>query len=112
MMNRRFYILLTLLSLNFLSAQEKPTYNKNGIFVDLNLGIGKASGLLSNRFGSHNLIGGGVSYHPASGLDYGVKFHYFFGNSVKEDVLAPYRTDFGQLIGGDGFLTDVTLKER
>ena len=52
---RSLNILLFLISLGFLNAKEKSTYNKNGIFVDLNLGIGNASGLLSTRFGSHKL---------------------------------------------------------
>lgn len=94
-------------------AQEKtPIYDRKGVFLDMNLGIGTPVGQLSDRFGIHQTIGAGLSYETPKMLDYGFKFQYFYGNKVNEDVLAPYRTDFGQIIGVDYFLTSLSLRER
>ncbi len=110
-MKIKFSLILLILIVS-LNAQNVAIYDLNGIFMDMNLAYGAPIGKLSDRFGSHLSIGLGLSYQPAKGIDFGAKFQYFFSRNVSEDVLAPYRTDFGQLIGEDFFLTEVALRER
>lgn len=95
-----------------LYGQTLNKYSRKGIFLDLSLAAGQPMGELSERFGLHQSIGGGISYQPSKGLDIGLKYQFIFGNKVKEDVLFPYRTDFGQIIGVDNLLTTVNLRER
>ncbi|MBK7303362.1 MAG: hypothetical protein KA251_03140 [Saprospiraceae bacterium] len=117
---KNYYSLLTFFCCSFsfvcLWGQSKAFANdKKGIFIDLNLGAGIPFGELKERFGFHQIIGGGLSYEPPPGrkLSFGLKYSFAFGNTVNEDVLAPYRTsDLGQVIGEDGLLNNVQLKER
>lgn len=95
-----------------LFSQVPQPYALKGIFLDLNIAYGTSFGELSKRFGPHQSFGLGISYQPAKGLDFGIKYNYFFSKNVREDVLKPYRTDFGQLIGEDFLLTSVQLRER
>lgn len=106
------YLILSLFLTGILHAQKVASYDLNGIFMDVNLAYGSPFGKLSDRFGPHFSFGVGLSYQPSKGIDFGAKFQYFFSRNVREDVLAPYRTDFGQIIGEDFFLTDVVLRER
>jgi hypothetical protein len=119
-MIRNYHSILTLLCCAvFYSCQNAQSqdlaYDKKGIFIDLNLGAGLPIGQLKERFGFHQIIGGGLSYEPPQGksMSLGVKYSFGFGNTVHEDVLGPYRTtDLGQIIGEDGLLNNVQLKER
>ncbi|NOT37843.1 MAG: hypothetical protein HOP11_10740 [Saprospiraceae bacterium] len=109
-MFKRTFIYLLLVPF-FLQSQENK-YSLKGIFLDLNLASGTPFGQLAERFGSHLSVGSGLGYQPSKGLDFGIKFQYFFSRNVKEDVLEPYKTNFGQLIGEDFLMTDVVLRER
>lgn len=98
-----------------LQAQNhEAAKGKDALFLDVHLGYGGPLGLLADRYGRHQAVGLGFSYEPARyHFPIGFKWTYMFGNDVREDVLAPYRTsDLGQIIGEDGFQTDVVLRER
>lgn len=97
---------------NLCFAQNANTYDRRGIFAELGFGLGEPIGQLSDRFGFHQSAGLGLGYHPSHGIEWGFRYQFIFGKDVREDVLAPYRTDLGQLIGVDNFLTDVLLRER
>ncbi len=76
--------------------------------------MGIPAGDLSDRFGSHLGVGASLGFQPAgSHICLGVGGSYFFGNTVKQDVLSPFRTSFnGQLIGSDQYLAELKLRER
>lgn len=96
------------------SQNHEAAKGKSALFLDINLGYGWPQGLLAERFGNNQSVGLGLSYEPARyHFPIGFKWTYMFGNEVREDVLAPYRTsDLNQIIGEDGFQTDVVLRER
>ncbi len=111
----RIYVIFLFLSFGLMltgQGQERILSTKSGIFFDAFFGLGNSFGDLKDRFGKHQSLGAGICYMPNKGFDFGIKLNYFFGSTVKEDVLAPYRTDFGHLIGIDGYLSDILLRER
>lgn len=102
------------LQFNTFAQSNHAAKGNDAIFLEINLGYGSAVGGLQDRFGPHQSVGLGLSYEPARyHFPIGFKWSYLFGTSVKEDILLPYRTsDLGQLIGEDGFQTDVQLRQR
>lgn len=68
---------------------------------------------MKDRFGSNSDIG--VSFENVNSSQkvfFGADATFFFGNVVREDVLAGLRTFDGSIIGIDGYPGDVNLKER
>lgn len=84
------------------------------IFPEFHYEIGSPKSDLADRFGSHLGIGAGLNYQPFnSKLNIAARMTYYFGNEVKEDILKPYRSSFqGLLLGFDGLLTEMKLRER
>ncbi|MBK9272070.1 MAG: hypothetical protein IPM48_10785 [Saprospiraceae bacterium] len=107
-------LVFLLILLNVHSQNSKVAQNNEGIFVDIHLGYGSALAQLSDRYGPNQCVGLGLSYEPPQyHFPIGIKWTYLFGTRVYEDVLKPYRTsDLGQIIGEDGFQTDVRLRQR
>jgi hypothetical protein len=99
-----------------LLADEARLQQKNDavILAEFSYGYGIPMADLSDRFNSHLCLGFGINYQPARDhFNFGSRFGYFFGSDVKEDVLQPFRTDLGGLlIGIDGYLAEMQLKER
>ncbi len=93
--------------------QEKPVREK---FHYYSFGIGYGyeipGGDLKDRFGDNlKLTLGGQYLSPTNHL-FELDFNIMFGNTVKEDVLAPLRNSKGLLIGESGGLTDVYGRQR
>ncbi len=88
--------------------------NNPVILTEFSYGVGIPFADMKQRFGTQLSLSGGISYQPSkSHFRFGTQFNYFFGSEVKEDVLLPFRTDFGGLIiGSDEFLAEMKLKER
>jgi hypothetical protein len=90
-------------------SQERPTAS----LLDFRYGFQVPMGDLHDRFGGS--MGLGASYHLVklkSRFFVGADAIYYFGNIVKEDVLADLRSFDGSIIGQDGRAGDVNLKER
>lgn len=104
-----------------LSAQRAPQRIDNGsrrnvgraILLQLGYGIEVPGADLSQRFGQ--------SFSPEVGLSYltektnwllGINGQFFFGNTVKEDVLAGLRTAEGYVIGNDRSPANLELRQR
>lgn len=69
--------------------------------ADLELRYGNNLNLSSNfhyKFRSNFIVGGGLMF--------------FFGDNVKEDVLAPFRTSTGVILGDDNQIADIFLRQR
>lgn len=81
--------------------------------LEFNFGFQFPMGDLEERFGSSN--GLGFAFQTANiekKLLLGLEGVFFFGSTVKEDVLYDLRTYDGNIIGLDGLPGDVALKER
>lgn len=90
-------------------SQEKKSTN----LLEFRYGFHVPLADMKDRFGSNSDIG--VSFENVNygqKVFFGADASFFFGNVVKEDVLAGLRTFDGSIIGIDGYPGDVNLKER
>jgi hypothetical protein len=67
---------------------------------------------LADRFGRNLSLGGGFDFVTAKSYILGVQSTFFFGDEVKQDVLAPLRNDDGFIFGDNGAPSEISLKER
>ncbi len=104
---------LTAALLSF-SIHAGSAQQREGILLDVSYCYGMPFADLKNRYGFHLAVGVGLRYQPPSFFGQsGIHVSYLFGNTVKEDVIAPFRSRFeGLIIGRDGIMTDVRLKQR
>jgi hypothetical protein len=107
-------LILSILLAGLFNPLYSQLQNNPVILAEFSYGAGFPMADLKTRFGTQLNVAAGLSYQPShSHFRLGVRFNYFFGSEVKEDVLAPFRTDFGGLIiGSDQFLAEMKLKER
>lgn len=76
-------------------------------------GIQLPAGDMSDRFGFNFKLGAGYEFiHTGSHWIFGLDGHYLFGSEVKEDVLAPLRTEEGDIIGNTREPASIFLRER
>lgn len=81
--------------------------------LDFKYGVQIPASDMRDRFGGSNSIGLGLEIASLKAKTFaGISGHYFFGNTVKEDVLTQLRSEDGNIIGIDQQLGDVHLKER
>jgi hypothetical protein len=86
---------------------------KKAMLLDFSYGFNYPLEDMQKRFGESNVLGAGLeSISYESKVFMGVDGGYFFGNTVKEDVLAQLRSGDGNIIGLNGLPGDVSLKER
>lgn len=96
------------------SAQDFGARNKgNAALIHLSFS-GHAPGAdLASRFGGTAAFGSGLDFiTDNSNWIAGLDFNFFFGNRVKEDVLASLRTPEGAIIGNTRSYADVQLRLR
>lgn len=88
--------------------------NRAVLLPEFSYSYGIPFGDLKDRFGSHLCLGVGLNYQPEKNhFNFGGKFSYYFNSDVREDVLSPFRTQFGGLlIGRDNYLAEMKLRER
>ncbi len=113
-MQKRIPLLLFFCScLFFLSAQPSEKDNVGGaLLINITYAYQIPAGDLVNRFGSSGAIGGGVEYMTGKhNIILGVESFYFFGNTVKEDVLIGLRGSDNQIIGNNRTFAQVQLRE-
>jgi hypothetical protein len=91
-----------------LKGQEQPEQLAS---LEFGYGIQIGSGDFSKRYGQHNRLHISTLYHRSNWI-MGPGIDYLFGAQVKEDVLAPFRTPEGDLIGIDHTLALVDLRMR
>lgn len=110
---RRFF----LFSIALFFYIEVKSQDSAAVEIDLftvNLGYGSEipGGNMATRFGRSLSFTTGLEWMKKSKYSFGVDFTLVFGNKIKEDVLKPYRTELGALIGVNGGPADVFLRER
>ncbi len=110
----KIYFSLFLLCVFAHQSTVAQTAPRPAIMLDIHNLVGQVSGDMAKRYSGHFGIGGGLSYQPIKNhFQFGAKFSYFYGRTVKEDVMAPFRTATdGLLIGEDRFLAEMRLRER
>lgn len=95
------------------NAQKKLATQYTPLSIDFNFGYQIPSGDLINRFGSNLCVGVGFErISLPKGWIFSVNGFYMFGQTVKEDVLAPMRTAEGEILGDIGTYASVQLRER
>ncbi len=116
--NMRIYIYLLLFISSNLLAQRSNTPSVSSQATTM-IGINAAFGVhlpasdMANRFGSDLHVGGGIEGISLSkGWVIGGDAFYFYGKTVKEDVLQPLRTVDGAILGDVGTYANVDLRER
>lgn len=106
-------IFLLLYQFNCLLAQALVRNNEGTILgTSVHGGYHLPAEDLSKRFGDFGSIGGGADLQFQKNWLLGLEGSFFFGQHVKEDVLAPLRTTEGLLVADNQLLADVQLKMR
>ncbi len=67
---------------------------------------------LSNDFASHSALNISVDYMSPRQFIFGTEGSFFFGDVVKNDVLATLRTAEGFIVGNDRNVADIQLRQR
>jgi hypothetical protein len=104
-------VLTTLTCHTALTAQT--TLPNKMRFLEFSYGFQWPMADMQERFGANNNIN--LAFQSAwmdSKLLAGAELLYFFGNTVKEDVVASLRSFDGHIVGIDGTPGEVRLKER
>mgnify|MGYP000887149557 CR=1 FL=1 len=112
--NWMILVLLTLSTI-FLQAQSEVTQKPvEGAVFDFGLGLGAnlPMGDLKDRYGSNLSFSIGSHYILPSNWLFNGEFIYYYSDNVKEDVLAPFRTQSGILLGDDDQTADIFLRQR
>ena len=93
-------------------GERKPIFPMIGF--DLNYSYGVPSGDLSTLYGNSLSVGTAIVYSTSNNKwSFGISGNYLFGNKVKPDVIAAFRTTHeGLIIGSDNLLAEAKLKER
>lgn len=87
---------------------EKPS------IIDLGFGFGGniPAGDLKNRYGTNLNLSTHVHFLTRKDFVMGGGLMFIFGDNVKDDVLAPFRTNTGVIPGDDNQIADVFLRQR
>lgn len=93
------------------NGRDKPV---DGRILAGGLGYGyfRPAGDLADRYGN-NLAFNVLGHYVTSGnAVLGMDFTYMFGDNVKEDVVASFRSKEGYFLGDNGLATDLFLRQR
>jgi hypothetical protein len=80
--------------------------------IEVGYGLQFPADLLAKRFGMSNYICGGVHYYTPKMWFFGLDGGYFFGNDLREDPLAHYKTADGRMLGKDREYSLLVQDER
>jgi len=107
-----YLLFLTLLSAQG-QAQSSPVNTGNAILVHASYGYFQPGGDLADRFGSSLSPGLRTEWQFDESMWFaGLHGAFYFGNEVKQDVLAGLRTTDGGIIGNDRSFADISLRMR
>lgn len=111
--------IISILCIFYINAHFFAQNDSNAIafhYVTINFGGHLPKGDLEKRFGPNLNFGGSYFYKTKRNWQFGVEGNYFFGQNVKEDVLANMKVEFGSsgssIIDNEGFPADIRITER
>ncbi|MEO6132798.1 MAG: hypothetical protein ABIQ02_13195, partial [Saprospiraceae bacterium] len=108
-----FKSLLGMLMMWMMTTEVKAQVNPNVALLEFKYGFKAPLADMKKRFGVSNDIGLSLQLASLSKTIFaGIEGIFFFGSTVKEDVLAHLRSFDGTIIGFDGHEGDINLKER
>jgi hypothetical protein len=119
MLDFRFFrngsmLIAFVLLFHMVRAQVSPAKPVDGSILDFGIGLGMnlPVGDLKDRFGQNMnfTLAGDFITRKNWVLNGGLI--YIFGDQVKEDVLAPFRTSTGVILGDDNQIADIFLRQR
>jgi len=105
------YLLAICISLSLYSSAQGQTINETAFDIGLDFGVDIPLADLRDRFGA--MFGGDFSlnyYLGNSGSQFGIKLGFLTSDAVREDVLASYRNEAGQLLSNTGVVTVVNSR--
>jgi hypothetical protein len=91
---------------------EKPPVDGKIFAFHFILGGDTPGGDLKTRYGANLNFGLAASYISKSDWFITPEFRYLYGDVIKEDILAPYRTKEGILLGDNDAFADIRFSER
>lgn len=108
----RLFIIMIMLSIyGVLGAQD--SYNRDpALTFALAYGYQIPGGDFAERFGSSFYLSSQIGILNKNNWSLNLDGGLLFGDRVKEDVLAPLRTQEGNIIGNDRALADIQLRAR
>ncbi|MBK9566049.1 MAG: hypothetical protein WAT22_15825 [Saprospiraceae bacterium] len=108
------FLSCTLIFGEYASAQDTTQYRVKPTVIELGFGMGGniPAGDLKNRFGPNLNLSTHLHYISPKDFVMGGGLMFIFGDNVKEDVLAPFRTTTGVILGDDNQIADVFLRQR
>lgn len=109
---RSLLLLLSLFIISTTNAQQDFNNEEGVLLYSVTLGFHSSAGDLEKRFGRSLSVGSALEWISKNNLIYGLDGSIFFGNVVKEDVLANLRTPEGEIIGNTRSYADVVTRQR
>lgn len=111
----RPYILLLLIATALITNAQNVTVtpnNGNILAFGIGLGVNTPLGELKDRYGINMNFSLGGEYITKSNWILNSEFLYLFGDNIREDVLYPYRTSTGVILGDDQQIADIFMRQR
>jgi hypothetical protein len=111
----RIWLFLVALGAAFPTFAQITTAQNKGkaILFHIGLGLQKPGSDLSIRFGNNMNVGGSLDWlTEQQNWIFGIEGYYLFGTEVKENVLQKLQNSDGFIIGNNGELADIQLRER
>lgn len=113
-MTKYFIFFLIVIVNQSVIGQQDITKPTDGAILDFGIGLGinVPAADLKNRFGSNLNFSVGGDYITKNNWVYNGELLFLFGDNVKEDVLSPFRTSTGVVLGDDNQIADIFLRQR
>lgn len=98
----------------FAQVTDEGVKAVDGSILNFGLGIGLnvPLGDMADRYGSNMNFGLSAEYITKTNWLVNAEFLYLFSENIKEDVLAPYRTIDGFILGDDNQYASLIMKEQ
>ncbi|MEZ4911881.1 MAG: hypothetical protein R2774_13590 [Saprospiraceae bacterium] len=96
-----------------ISQDSLRVFTKDNVYgFSVGFGTQIPGGDMADRYGSTLGFSWSLDYMSSSNWCFSPEFLYFFGENIKEDVLAPYRSSNGTIPGDDAQIADIFSRER
>ncbi len=108
----RFIIIFLIISCSIYAIGQESKEFPFNVLLEMGYGIQIPGGNLQQRYGQNFQLNGTFNWIPIKNWTIGVSASILFGSTVKEDVLAPFRTIDRGIIGSDLLFAQIFLRQR